>query len=635
MTVTNTVSPSAITIVDGGYTLASSGTALLNPSLITAQANATISAALTNTAGFLTTAGPGTLTINGTGLEAVTTTVSSGTLQVQVKDGDSPYIVTNTGTLQIGYSTSGGYASDPMTIYGSGAAATTGLYLAGGTTYNVSGGVVVNGALTTIRQYGSGLASFGIFDYNSNPGLSISAAASGSATDPNIQMVNEGYGMVVTTAAGANTATGDLTINGPLNVSSSNNGQLHKRGTGSLLLNGVAATGNNMLVIESGTVLCGITNCIGTNAVLSISSGGTLNLNGFSQTVAGTNSGGSFTTLGGHLVLTINNDGAPSSSNSVFTVRGTNTLTLGGTLTVTNLGTNMLVSGSAFTLLGNTNFAGSFSSITLPALHSGLGWVVTNLAVNGSISITGVVTSTSTPLFSPAAGGYVGAQSVTITSDAGATIFYTTNGSNPTTSGTRLSGASPLSGIIVPVNTLETIQAYATNSGTGASAVASATYGTIAIPAWVNAAGGSWPVTGNWSNTVVANGTGMTADISRLTLSTNETITLDSTPTVGQMIFADQGNAFGWTLASGTGGPLTLNAGANTPSISVSNQTATISAVLAGANGLVKTGAGTLLLTNVNTYSGTTMVNAGQLVLGGNSGASGTFGGTLTVNPGG
>jgi len=634
VTITNTVSPSAITIVDGGYTLASSGTALLNPSLITAQANATISAALTNAAGFLTTAGPGTLVINGNGLQAVTTLVSSGTLQVLVKNGDSRYIVTNGATLQIGYNTSGGYANDPMTIYGSGAAATTGFYLAGGQTYNVSGGVVVNGAPTTIRQYGTGLASFGIFDYNSNPGLSISSAASGSATDPNIQMVNQGYGMVVTTAAGANTATGDLTINGPLNVSSSNNGQLHKRGNGSLLLNGVAATGNNMLVIESGTVLCGNTNCIGTNAVLSISSGGTLNLNGFSQTVAGTNAGGSFTTLGGHLILTINNNGAPAFSNSVFTVRGTNTLTLGGTLTVTNLGTNMLASGSAFTLLGNTNFAGSFSSLTLPALHAGLGWNVTNLAINGSISITGAVTATATPSFSPAAGGYIGAQSVTISSDAGSTIFYTTDGSNPTNSVTRISGPSPLSGIPVPVNTLETIQACATNSGTGISAVASATYGTVATPAWSNAAGGSWPVSGNWSNTVVANGSGVTADISQLTLSSNVTITLDSTPTVGQMLFADQANAFGWTLAGGSGGPLTLNAGTNTPVIAVSNQTVTISAALAGANGLVKTGTGTLLLANVNSYSGTTMVSAGQLVLGGNSGANGTLGGTLTANPG-
>src|SRR5258705_3018828 len=74
------------------------------------------------------------------------------------------------------------------------------------------------------------------------------------------------------------------------------------------------------------------------------------------------------------------------------------------------------------------------------------------------------------PTFSPAAGTYSSPQTVTI-SDAttGATIFYTTDGSTPTTSSTQYSGP-------ITVNSTTTIEAMATASGMTNSQVASATY---------------------------------------------------------------------------------------------------------------------------------------------------------------
>jgi hypothetical protein len=75
-----------------------------------------------------------------------------------------------------------------------------------------------------------------------------------------------------------------------------------------------------------------------------------------------------------------------------------------------------------------------------------------------------------TPAFSPAAGTYKSAQNVTITdSTAGATIYYTTNGSNPTTSSTVYSG--PIS-----VAATATIKAIAIATGGSQSAIASAKY---------------------------------------------------------------------------------------------------------------------------------------------------------------
>ena len=75
-----------------------------------------------------------------------------------------------------------------------------------------------------------------------------------------------------------------------------------------------------------------------------------------------------------------------------------------------------------------------------------------------------------TPTFTPAAGTYSSAQSVTI-GDAisGATIYYTTDGTYPTKSSFLYSG--PIS-----VNSSEKLKAIATASGFAPSAVGIAAY---------------------------------------------------------------------------------------------------------------------------------------------------------------
>src|SRR5215471_18945347 len=111
---------------------------------------------------------------------------------------------------------------------------------------------------------------------------------------------------------------------------------------------------------------------------------------------------------------------------------------------------------------------------------------------------------------------------------------------------------------------------------------------------WINTAGGSWTNAGNWSGGVIAAGAGNTANFSTLVLPAGVTNTLDGAQTIGNLVFGDVGNAFGWTLNTGAGGPLTLAVASGSPIINVSNQTALIGAQLAGTNGLTKTGNGTL-----------------------------------------
>ena len=94
---------------------------------------------------------------------------------------------------------------------------------------------------------------------------------------------------------------------------------------------------------------------------------------------------------------------------------------------------------------------------------------------NNSITITKKVTKVATPTFTPAGGEYEAAQSVTIAcATEGATIYYTTDGNDPTTSSTQYTGA-------IAVNETTTLKAIAAKDGMDNSEVASATY-TINIP---------------------------------------------------------------------------------------------------------------------------------------------------------
>ncbi len=108
------------------------------------------------------------------------------------------------------------------------------------------------------------------------------------------------------------------------------------------------------------------------------------------------------------------------------------------------------------------------------------------IAVANGFSDSAVATATytigtapspaATPTFSPPAGTYTSAQMVTISDTTpGATIYFTTDNSTPTTSSTKFTAA-------IPVNSTETIKAIAAAPGFSNSAVATAVY-TINLPA--------------------------------------------------------------------------------------------------------------------------------------------------------
>jgi hypothetical protein len=118
------------------------------------------------------------------------------------------------------------------------------------------------------------------------------------------------------------------------------------------------------------------------------------------------------------------------------------------------------------------------STETLEAIAAATGYTDSTVA-SAAYTITSSLPSVSTPTFSPAAGTYTSAQSVTIsdaTSDA--TIYYTTDGTTPTTSSTQYTGP-------IKVSSTETLEAIAVATGDTNSAVASVAYTISSQPNFV------------------------------------------------------------------------------------------------------------------------------------------------------
>jgi autotransporter-associated beta strand protein len=358
----------------------------------------------------------------------------------------------------------------------------------GGNLATLAGNITLNG----IVNFRSGIQASENVDVLTNAAL-LSGAGGFNTTGS--------FGTIVFT--GTNGFTGGATVNG-----------------GTVLVNGIFS--GSGVTVSSGTlggngVIKGAVTCqaagtvqpgLGGTDTSALVVSNTLNL-------AGTN------------LLVVNRSGTPNASR----ISGITTLTEGGVLVVTNAGAALQI-GDSFTLFSASVYAGSFSTVTLPALSGGLTWN-NNLAANGSITVAAASTAR-----------------------------------------------------------------------------------------WTNDASSVWSAATNWLNGNVANGTDSTADFSSIHITADRTVTLDASRSIGNLIFGNTSGAQNWSLNASGGSVLTLAVSSGAPVITVTNNSASIGLSLAGTSGLTKSGAGTLILNGVNSYTGTTTVNAGAMSIAGPAGSS-------------
>ncbi len=145
---------------------------------------------------------------------------------------------------------------------------------------------------------------------------------------------------------------------------------------------------------------------------------------------------------------------------------------------------------------------------------------------------------------------------------------------------------------------------------------------------WLGDSAGDWTDGTKWTDGLIANGVDFTATFGNVITATR-TITLNGNRTIGNITASD--TSHNYTL---TGNTLTLDRTSDMPAINVvSNRELTIESIVAGSDGLQKSGGGILSLKGTNTFSGGLIIKAGT-VRNNNAGSGGNFLGTGDITIG-
>jgi autotransporter-associated beta strand protein len=370
-------------------------------------------------AGSLTKIGPGTLSLGGGSVHTGGTIVQAGTLRLTGNtpgtgaltfNNNTSLELTNNNTLTNTLNMGSGIA---LRVLGAATNVLSGPWTGSGsvTFSNTNVGLATFAFSGALSNY-SGSISFGatagsyVFNNatNRNPCLGSALASFDLGTGGSTLSNFNGGGLVYdlgSLAGAANTVLAGRMSNSPVSPNGSTyrigaNGNnttfsgkiadgldsvtVVKVGTGSLLLNGINTfTGGT--TVSNGTL--GGTGSLA--SALTVASGGTLS----PGAPMGTFTVGNSVTLSGAVLINLNNSGSPNCG----TLSATGTITGGGTLTVTNIGPD-IVNGTKFQLFNKA--VTGFTTTTLPphnpANTSAYTWQ-NNIGTDGSITLTGGGTS--------------------------------------------------------------------------------------------------------------------------------------------------------------------------------------------------------------------------------------------------
>jgi len=525
------------------------------------------------------------------------------------------------------------------------------------------GGVTLNSNLANPEVINANLV-LGTAAGNQTYTFTNNSAANSLTVVGGISSTTTGTKTLAVAASGAVLFSGALT-NGSGTLA------LNKSGSGVLTLTGANAFSGVTNVATGSTIRSGADNVLADASTLQVSAG-TIDLNGFNDTVNGS---------GGNAIYFYTTGGAYNLTNTVST--GSGTLTLGGNIgvdsdarTTVNTISGKLDLGGATRTVNNASYGGIGSTAQMTPLLisadiSGAGAGLTSQSPNGggianalilagNNSYTGTTTLNSGYVVANHANALGIGGNITF-AGSGGTLQYTANSAstdwstrfrNNTSKPIRLDtngqtvalngiidssntqGLTKLGGGILVLAGANTYSGTTTvNEGILQSAASDVLPNASAVLVSGNAAGVTATLDLNGNNDTVGGlGFGGASATSGAAVITGAgTLTLN-----GNVSYDATNNPLGATLA----GSLAL--GSATRTFMINNSTsaavdlAISAAITGGAVGLTKDGAGTLALSGVNTYAGSTTVNANGGVLRFDTPASiAGSGRNITVNSGG
>ena len=471
-------------------------------------------------------------------------------------------------------------------------------------TINVTGGS--NDTLGLGTFTGAGNAADAVFNVASGVGLSLSLAG---ATGGNDGFSFTGAGNTTIVAANlANSNSRSMTLN--LN----DTGTVTLSGP-SFTVTGSSGTGN--IVLNSGALVLGNTGALGSKF-------------------------GNLTITGGSLDASVAIPTAASNPsqnwNGSFTFTGSNNL---------NLGTGAVTVGA------NSTLTASASTLTVGVITD-IGGVTFTKAGAGTVSTPGLVLGTGSSGFSSTNGALTSTGTLSVANGAAGTINATSPGTISFTTFNRTTG-----GTVDFTGTLANISTTAVNTGAGIlggwatvngdSDYALASGGAIGAytgQTGLTSAGGGTQTTTNFS---LATALTLASAVTSNSLKISDSGTTDSLDNGGNNITFNS-QAGGLLYASGTpGSAYTITGtgvvgGGTASEFIVNTQQGTLTinspvvSATATAGSLTKTGAGTLILNGLSSYTGATSLDAGTIKIGvaqsGATGALGSGAGALTMGSG-
>jgi fibronectin-binding autotransporter adhesin len=583
--------------------------------------------------GSLTKQASGALILSGSNSYTGATTINAGTLEVQNANAlgtTAAGTTVSSGAVLKVYNASGiSVTGESLSINGTGVGGVGGALLSTGGTNTWTGGITLagNSRINTDTSGGAG-------------SLTLSGTVGGGA---NVLFVGpNGAAITISGAISGSGASQDETIT-----------SLFKDESGALTLSG-ANTYTGDTRISAGNLIVASGGSLGSGSDVYIASSGTLTVNA-STTVAsfqewGSGNGG-VVAVGSGAVLTMNGDGLGNVyQNSIsgaggITVAGSGdtALNLYGSQTYTGataVSAGKISTGVTLATSGVTVSGGTFETTAADILDNSATVVVSggtydlggddtvgSLTISsGSLAGSNTLTASTYALQGGTVGANLGAGTVTVTSGTttlsgtlGAATVNVNSGNLTLGSANRLSDSAAITiggGTLALGSNNDTVGGFTITSGSlgGTGTLTASTYalqgGTVGAnlgAGTVTVSSGTTTLSGTSSSTTINITSGnlttgsanRISDSAAVTISSGADLALGGSETVGSIAGA---------------GDIAL--GANTLTAGGLNTSTTLSGVISGSGGLAKDGSGNLTLSGANTYTGTSVINAGTLSIG-------------------